>query len=144
MAEPRIKPSDLKKDEYLDVSNNLRQWNTLRFAELTVFMALTAGLLSALFIGKGAQMLEAGVFLKSAGIGSTLVFLVLQERTMAWFHAFLRRAVELERDLEFRQYSDVPRVRVFTSHNAIRLLFLMILAFWIVAVLFQPPPGPTS
>jgi hypothetical protein len=25
------------KDEYLDVSSNIRHWNTLRFAELTIY-----------------------------------------------------------------------------------------------------------
>lgn len=142
MATPGIEPNDLMKDEYVDVSNNLRHWNTLRFAELTVFIALTAGLLSALYIGKGGQLYEAGILLKSAGIGSTLVFLVLQERTMAWFHAFLRRSIELERQLGFHQYRDVPRVRVLTSRNAIRLLFLMILVLWVGALLFQPLAGP--
>jgi hypothetical protein len=38
------------KDEYLDASNNARLFQTLRFAELTIFAALTAGLLNALFV----------------------------------------------------------------------------------------------
>ncbi|NOG93111.1 MAG: hypothetical protein HND42_07715 [Armatimonadetes bacterium] len=126
------------KDEYIDVSNNLRHWNTLRFAELTVFMALTAGLINAMYIGKGAQSFEAGLLLKCAGIFSTLAFFVLQERTMTWFHAFNRRAIELEKELGFRQYMDVPRVRVLSGQNSIRSLFMMILAFWILMIVRQP------
>ncbi len=36
------------KDEYLDVSDNIRHWNTLRFAELTIYVALTGAPLNAI------------------------------------------------------------------------------------------------
>ena len=37
------------KDEYLDVSINQRQFMTLRFAQLTVFLAITGVLINNLY-----------------------------------------------------------------------------------------------
>lgn len=36
------------KDEYMDASSNVRHWSTLRFAQLTIYIALMGGLLNLL------------------------------------------------------------------------------------------------
>jgi hypothetical protein len=40
---------ELKKDEYLDVSENVRHWQNLRLAQLTVFIIVTGALIAAIF-----------------------------------------------------------------------------------------------
>ena len=40
---------DESRAEYLDVSANLRHWNTLRFAELTIYMAIMAAMMNIAF-----------------------------------------------------------------------------------------------
>jgi hypothetical protein len=124
------------KDEYIDLSTNLRHWNTLRFAELTIFIALTGGLLNVLYIGKAAQMPQANLVMKGAGILVSIIFYLLHERTMAWWHAFLTRAIAIESDLGYRQYSDVPRTRIITGTNVVRAFYLVILAFWVASLIW--------
>lgn len=126
------------KDEYIDLSNNLRHWNTLRFAELTIFIALAGGLLNVLYIGKADQIAEVSLLLKAAGILVSALFFLLHERTMAWWQAFRRRAIEVEKELGFRQYTDTPKASVFTSTNAVRAFYLVILGYWIASIFWRP------
>jgi hypothetical protein len=76
--------SDLK-DEYLYVSDNRRHWNTLRFAKLTIYIALTGALLNAI-MGKSPPLpLLVSAPAKIAGLVLTILFFVLQERTMLYW-----------------------------------------------------------
>lgn len=126
------------KDEYLDVSSNIRHWNTLRFAELTIYIALTGGLLSAI-IGKSPPLPQAvSAPAKVVGLLVTVLFLVLQERTMLYWYNFVRRAAELEEELGFQQYSTRPRAGLMTGRNAMRLFFLIMILFWAVSLFWFP------
>ena len=118
------------RDEYLDASSNVRHWSTLRFAQLTIYIALTAGLLNIL-LGRGAPATgRTAIAIELAGVLTTLVYWVLQERTMLYWYAFVRRAAELEPGLGFRQYTSRPRSGPFSSSNAMRALFLVMFLFW--------------
>jgi hypothetical protein len=120
---------DLSKLEYKDLSDNLRHWNTLRFAELTIFLASTGGLLTVYFRGDPPPA-PVGTIIKVAGLVIAAMFWILQERTMMWFFNFLRRARELEAELGFQQYLSSPRGQVITGRNAIRMFFVTMILFW--------------
>ena len=93
--------SDLK-DEYLDASDNIRHWNTLRFAELTIYIALTGALLNTI-IGRSPPLPQAvSIPAKIAGVLVTILFFVLQERTMLYWYNFVERAADLEKELGFQ------------------------------------------
>lgn len=126
------------KDEYLDASNNARLFQTLRFAELTIFAALTAGLLNALFVRAVPLPAYAGAMIKVAGLFITLLFLVLQERTMLYWYHFVRRAAELEKKLGFKQYSTRPHAGVGSGSNAMRLFFAVMIILWTASFFFYP------
>ena len=126
------------KDEYLDASSNARLFQTLRFAELTIFAALTAGLLNALFVRAAPLPAPAGAVIKVAGLFITLLFLILEERTMEYWSHFVNRAAKLEKDLGFKQYSTRPRAGVGSSRNAIRLFFVVMIILWTAALIFYP------
>lgn len=123
------------KDEYLDASENVRHWSNLRFAQLTVFIAITAGLTAALF--------QPGLFLpltmrfvtRIAGLLVVAVFWITEERTMMYWRNFVRRAADLEKELGFQQYSVRPKEGIICSANAVRVLFLMLFIFWICALI---------
>jgi hypothetical protein len=117
------------RQEYLDASNNVRHWSTLRFAQLTIYVALTAGLLNVLFI-RGAGSPRTSLAIELAGLVVTAVYWLLQERTMHYWYAFVRRAAELEPALGYTQYSHRPRAGVVSSANAVRVLFAVMLLFW--------------
>lgn len=102
------------REEYLDATNKIRHYGTLRFAELTIYIAITAGLLI------------------------TILFWMLQERTMLYWYHFTSRAVEFEKDLGFKQYSTRPRAGLVTGQNTVRTLFLVMAVFWTVALVLLP------
>ncbi len=127
----------LAKDEYSDASNNVRHWSTLRFAQLTIYIALSASLMNMAVSGGGSTPV-ARLLIKVAGLVVALVFWVLQERTMLYWNHFVRRAAELEPSLGFRQYSARPRAGVLSSANAMRLFFVVIVLFWVAAFIWFP------
>ena len=65
------------KVEYIDVSTNLRHWNTLRFAELTIFIAITGAMMNIAF-GKSTPLtMEFNLLIKIAGFIVSLLFWIL-------------------------------------------------------------------
>ena len=124
------------RDEYLDASSNVRHWSTLRFAQLTIYIALTAGLLNILCARSAPPVGRIAVAIEVAGFLTTVMYWVLQERTMLYWYAFVRRAAEIEPALGFRQHLSRPRSGPFSSSNAMRGLFLVMALFW-VAPLFD-------
>jgi hypothetical protein len=124
-------PEGNPKDEYLDASANQRQFQTLRFAQLTVFLAISGFLLNAL-LSPTLPLSDPGKHaLKAGGLMVSLLFWVHQERTMAYWSHFVRRAAELEGELGFQQYRTRPKSGMFSSFKAMRLFFLLAAAFWI-------------
>ena len=126
------------KVEYLDVSNNLRHWNTLRFAELTIYIAIIGAMMNVVF-GKPAPLpITISSLVKIAGVLVSILFLILQERTMAYWYKFVERAAELEEVLGFEQYKRRPKARVITGRSAVRLFFLVIILFWVISIFLSP------
>jgi hypothetical protein len=131
--------SDLK-DEYLDVSENIRHWQNLRLAQLTVFIIVTGALIAAIFQGQTPPPALVQLMLQVAGVIIVLVFWVSDERSVKYWLNFVKRAETLEKELGFDQYSPPPEAGLFTSSigskatftvsNAIRLLFIVLFVFW--------------
>jgi len=115
--------------EYEDVSNNLRQYTGMRFAQMTLFVAITGGLVSIPKDGSPFSWLWVivGVF----GVISGGIFWVLEERAVDYWHHFMRRALELEKELGYRQYTGRPERDYVTATNATRLLHAILIVFWI-------------
>jgi hypothetical protein len=126
------------KDEYLDASANARHFQTLRFAELTIFIVMTGGLLNALFVRTAPLPTHASAIIKLTGLLGTGLFLILEERTMLYWYNFVNRAAELEKELGFKQYSMRPRAGLASGKNAVRLFFVILLLFWLTALLLFP------
>jgi hypothetical protein len=119
------------KDEYLDASNNQRQFQTLRFAQLTVFLAISGFLVNVLLSESIALPAYGDEVLKTGGLFVAIVFWIQQERTMLYWNHFVSRAAELEEELGFNQYRSRPRAGILSSFKAMRLFFIVVVAFWI-------------
>ena len=119
------------KDEYLDASINQRQFMTLRFAQLTVFLAITGVLINNLYSDSISLPRYADVVLKTGGLLVTILFWIHQERTMAYWNNFVMRAAELEQELGFKQYSSRPKAGIISSFKAMRVFFIIFVIFWI-------------
>lgn len=123
------------KDEYLDASANARQFLTLRFAELTIFVTVTGALVAVTFSRVASSPeLPVTIALKVLGVSVAVVFWILEGRTMLYWRDFVDRAAELEAELGFRQYSTRPKEGWLTSHQAIRALLALAAALWLVAL----------
>jgi hypothetical protein len=124
-------PKGNPKDEYLDASANQRQFMTMRFAQLTVFLAISGFLVNILFSDSIVLPRYSEVVLKASGLFVALLFWVHQERTMAYWNHFVERAAELEKELEFNQYRTRPTAGLISSFKAMRAFFAIIVLFWI-------------
>lgn len=124
------------KSEYKDASDNIRHFQTIRFAQLTIFIAINVGIISALYGKPTPPPPMTSIILKCAGIVVGLLYWVLQERTMLYWYHFMSRAVQLEEELGFRQYSSRPRAGVITGSNAIRAIFVVMIAFWVLVLVW--------
>jgi hypothetical protein len=125
------------KEEYLDASENVRHWSNLRFAQLTVFIAVTAGLTATLFQAQTPLSPSIRLVTKLAGLLIVAVFWITEERTMMYWRNFVRRAAVLEQELGFQQYSMRPKEGTVSSANAVRVLFLLLVIFWISTLIWM-------
>jgi hypothetical protein len=123
------------KDEYKDLSDNMRHYGNLRFAQLTIFIASTAALLNATLTSSLPFTTESRFLLKIGGVITTIVFWVIEERAADYWHHFRRRAVELEKQLGYQQYTTRPTRTFITATNAVRLFYASILVFWIITII---------
>lgn len=118
------------RDEYLDASSNQRQFQTIRFAQLTVYLAMVGVILNLVLSGSEAVSGMVRPMLQGAGLAVTLLFWIHQERTMAYWNHFVNRAAELEATLGFEQYSTRPAAGLISSFKAMRAFFAVLTLFW--------------
>jgi len=131
-------PKGTPENEYAHASENIRHYQSTRFSLLTVFIAITAGLLTVFTAISSASPAYLSLLLKIAGLATTLLFWLLQERTMLYWYHFVRRAAELEATLGYQLYSARPEAGLLTSNNGLRVFFLIIALFWLAAVIWSP------
>jgi hypothetical protein len=81
-------------DEYTEVGANMRTYVNLRFAQLTVFLALNAGLFTAYFSEHAAAYPLSTPLLAIVGMMAAVVFAVMESRSTAYYHALKDRAIE--------------------------------------------------
>ena len=121
---------------YKDLSENMRQYTNMRFAQLTIFVALTGSLVVVGFGGSLAK--PNSIVLAVVGILIAVVFWVMEERAADFWHHFKDRAVELESQLNYRQYTDLPTAKGkgwISATNATRLFHYGAILFWIAFAL---------
>lgn len=126
-------------EEYRQVSENLRLYANLRFAQMTLFFVATGALLAALGKEGGLARFFSPPAFAVGGLVVVAAFAVMEQSAVRyWFH-YRGRAVELERDLGLRQYTDRARkLRLgLSATSAVRFLFFGVAVVWL-AVASQP------
>ncbi len=125
------------QDEYNDVSNNMRVYINMRFAQLTLFIAITAVLINAVFGDRSTPLSNgASTGLKLGGLITGIVFLIMEIRAADIYHHFKRRAIVLEEKLKFQQYTTRREAKILSATNATMAFIAFIIALWIVAIVF--------
>ena len=122
------------RDEYKDLSDNMRHYGNMRFAQLTLFGALTAGLLTVVFTTDPRPSDLVRRLLKACGVVTAVVFWVMEERAGDYWHHYRRRAVKLEEQLGYQQYTTRPTRWLANATNAVRMLYAFIFLFWVMTL----------
>jgi hypothetical protein len=128
-------------EEYKEIGANLRHYSNLRFANLTLYTAISGALLSVAY----ESLSEAG---KGLGVGALAIFGILagillwvnESRIQAYWYAFLGRGREIEIELGSKQYTQAPKKSLISSRNAARSYFVLVSILWI-AIVFASPGG---
>ena len=124
-------------EEYKDLSENMRHYANMRFAQLTLYFAVTAGLVTALFTVNPSLDHRIRFVLKIVGIVLSAAFGVMEERAADYWHHFCRRAVEIEKLLGYKQYTKRPAAKLFSATNATRVMIWGAMLAWFLALIFR-------
>ena len=125
--ERRIQNNNIEnyRHEYGEICQFLRHYSNLRFAILTVFFAIIAGLALVSFkIDFSPQPKFLIPIAKIAGFLMTIIFWIFVERTITFAKHYEHRANELEKKLEYQiiTFKPKPSFRIISVSFAIRLL----------------------
>jgi hypothetical protein len=107
----------------------------MQYVNLTVALAVQAALFTTI-LRTPPPSEPVRVTLGVAGALMTILFYINEHRIRAYWHAYFRRACEVEQKLEFRQYLCAPPRGRISSGNAIRALFIVLVIFWIGSSIF--------
>lgn len=119
-------------EECKELGNNMRLLTTTRFASLTVAFAFQAALVSALLQPGNVGTLR--ILLKAVAISLVGLSAINEHRIITLFSRASQRAAQLEHELGFNNYLMDSGPRILTIRNALRLIHLALVAFWVVAL----------
>ncbi|MHB8408995.1 MAG: hypothetical protein ACYDHY_13035 [Acidiferrobacterales bacterium] len=123
--------------EYKVANDNLRYCGNLKLAEVSIFIAITGGLLTTLFRIDHTEQVVARVILAAFGLLTSICFfLILESSQYAWFH-FAKRAAILEKSLDYKMWSSLPGAPEFRwrpGHWSLRVFYLLVILFWLSAL----------
>ena len=123
--------------EYEQLCENIRHYSNMRFAQLTLYFALTGGLVAFLSGPDAPPHSTIRLLFLTAGAVSAGAFGVMEERATAYWHHFLQRAEELEKPLGFSQFTTRPKTRIFKATYACRVLIWGGASVWSVVALVE-------
>ncbi len=122
-------------DEYKIAGDNARWYSNIRFAQLTLFLAVTAAIFNRAFNPSPLPDIIAAL-LKAGGIVAAVAFWYLEKRADDYWMHFMERAAALEKLLKFSQYTSRPR-RPLRTTVVIRGFIALVGLFWLVALALQ-------
>ncbi len=123
-----------KKEEYIQLNENLRNYHRHRFLQLTLWLAITTVLISALFNENYNISCTAKITLKLIGIVTSFAFWIMDIRMVEHWRYFWKRLKEIEPELGFRMWTDRPKRKLLGSTNATWTLYVVITSFWILTL----------
>ena len=131
--------SNNPEEEYRELNNNLRFYANMRFAQLTLFSAITAAFLTIIFTITPPLSESTRSILKVGGLISTIVLWVMEERSSGYGMHFYKRIVELEPLLGYKiwQGRKMRTKAIFSATNAVRVLYFFVAAFWLLSIIYR-------
>lgn len=141
----RLKPRDdiSALEEYKDLSETIRTHGNLRFAILTVFVAITGGLVVLLPNTYTPSYTPSTIYpsrmpsyvIHVTGILAALAFRAMEVRARDYHELFQHRAAYLEKQLSFSQHRLRAKKRLFTGTMATRTVYIGTIIFWSISLI---------
>jgi len=130
---------DDPKEEYKDLSDNMRYYASSRFVHLTLFVALNGALFSAVFATNLSLQPQIIIILKVLGLLAASIFWVIEKRAVDYWNQFHDRAVQLEEQLRYHQYKVRPKRTWKTiwmnATTATSLFYFVVFFLWLTTLL---------
>jgi len=118
-------------EEWKEIRESLRYFGNKRFAQLTVFIAATGFMLKALFDQTDQRSL---LVVRIIGICLSILFFVMEKRTVEYIDAFVKRGEQIEDQLQHIQLIHKrPKKRIVSGTIATYFLYGLVLSFWVVS-----------
>jgi len=116
---------------YVDLSNSIRHYGNLQFAQLPVFIAVAGGLL-ALLKGEGRfDPVWLRFCLEVGGVLIGLFFLAMSRRISDYWDHRVTQAKRLEEPLGINQYKEAPpKQRLWNNRRAVAGVYWVITCFF--------------
>lgn len=118
-------------EEYKEVGTNLRHYGNMRFAQLTLFVAISGGLLAAIFAKDSSLSFCQKVVVEFLGLLLAAAFFVIEKSAIQWWNRYYDRAKALENILGMRQYSLHRPLRFINATNAVLLIYSVAGCVWL-------------
>lgn len=128
---PSLNRASILLEEYKEIGANLRQYGNMRFAQLTLFVAVTGGLLAAIFSKDSSLSQCQRLGAEMLGLFLTVAFWVMEEKSTSWWNQYYQRAVHVEAELGMAQYSARAPMTIVSATYAVRFLFAITVTIWV-------------
>lgn len=128
----RIPPHQVRilLEEYKEIGANLRQYGNMRFAQLTLFVAVTGGLFAAIF-SKDTGLSQCQKWaVEVFGLALTIAFWVMEKRSTDWWYRYFKHALHIESQLGMGQYSSGGKHALISATQAVHAVFVSVGVLW--------------
>lgn len=122
--------NEIRLAVYKDISENLRHYGNMRFAQLTLFFIITGGLFTAAFNERFEISSYGELFIYVAGIISTLVIWIMETSSTNYWCHYKEQAKNIEISLGISQYNNNKSPWYLSATYAVALLFFSVFIFW--------------
>ena len=134
-TDPKTDPNVILIEGYKDISENLRHYGKMQFAQLTVYVAISAGVLALIAGSKTLEPSWLSVVVEGVAALLGVFFLTMSARVSDYWEKRADQAKNLEALLGFEQYLGKPDIRYMPTRAAVAgVYWTLIIAFVLFAV----------
>ena len=127
-------------EEYKEISSDLRHYGNQRSWQLTVFVALTGGLLSLLYGNSSISNPTIRIVFGWVGIVVTFCFFALDKRSAEYWNWCIERGKKIEKHLHLQRLSRGSPQSFFihiSARLAAWLIYGLAFVFWIIFLIWE-------
>jgi hypothetical protein len=135
---------DSLRVEYSEVGSHIRSYATMRFARLSLFSVVTAGLFAVTYQKVGDVAGDIRCLLKFLGAALAIAFIFMDRSGVWYWHSLTSRARQIEVVLGLATWRELdtrlPRRRIETvlrETNTTEALIGVVGLLWLTSAIFQ-------